>query len=284
MLALVWAFKSGRRRWWLAIGSIVGLMTLARPEYLYLSYGFIAVGVGLLVVRGRKRIGLALTLYVVGLYVVVGPWLIRNHYHFDSVSVTQGYSDIIIAYRSAYNRMSLPEWAAAFVYWLPGHGEALAAKLLPHSSYRKLGTDPASYLYTEGTEIFHQGLAAVGGDRDRLIGYLIKTEILQHPLKHAFASIPLAWRGILAGKYLAVPGLPCLFILVVASIRRHDWILPVLLVPVAIMVGLYASVSASVPRYNVYLIYYYAIAVAWVVVSLIDRARRNRQTEGDAAE
>ncbi len=275
MLALVWAFKSRRSRWWLTIGSILGLMTLARPEYLYLSYCFIAVAVGILIVRRQKHVALALTLYVIGFYVVIGPWLIRNHYHFDSATITQGYGDIIIAYRSGYNRMSLHEWAAAFIYWLPGHGEALAAKLLPSASYSKLGTDPVSYLYEDGAEIFHQGLAAVGGDRDRLMGYLVKTEILQHPLKHAFASIPLAWRGILAGKYLAVPGLPCLFILVVVSLRRRDWTLPVLLVPAAIMVGLYASVSASIPRYNVYLIYYYAIAVAWTVVTLTDRVRRD---------
>jgi hypothetical protein len=43
--------------------------------------------------------------------------------------------------------------------------------------------------------------------------------------------------------------------------------------PAAIMVALYAAVSVSIPRYNVYLIYYYAIATAWAVVSLIERRR-----------
>lgn len=278
MLALVCALKSGRRRWWLASGVIVGLMTLTRPEYLYLGYCFITIGVGLLVLRGWKRAGGALAVFILAFYGVVGPWLIRNHNHFDSVSITEGYSDTIIAYRSAYNRMSLPEWSAAFVYWLPGHGEALAAKLLPRSTYRKLGTDSASYLYLDGEEIFQHGLAAVNGERDRLTNYLIKTEILAHPFNHAFASIPLAWRGILAGKYLAVPGVPCLLILVVMALQRRDWGMLVLLVPAVIMVGLYAAVSVSIPRYNVYLIYYYAIAVAWVAINLIDRARGNPST------
>ncbi|MFT5418947.1 MAG: hypothetical protein ACI915_005304, partial [Gammaproteobacteria bacterium] len=115
----------------------------------------------------------------------------------------------------------------------------------------------------------------VGGDRDRLTGHLIRSEILDHPVRHLATSIPLAWRGILAGKYLAVPGLPCFVILVIASMRNRDWMFPILTLPALAMAGLYAGVSVSIPRYNVYLIYYYAIAVAWVLVFLIDRKRAN---------
>ncbi len=272
MLGLVLASKRGCR-WWPITGIVLGLMTLTRPEYLYLAYAFALVGVCMWVWGRRRQTGTALLLSLLAFFAVVGPWMARNNHHFGHFAVTGGYGDVIFAYRSAYNRMSVAEWAAAFVYWLPGHGETLAAKMLPQTSYAKLGTDPASYLYTDGSEVFERGLAAVNGDRDRLFAYLIRTEVLAHPVKHALVSVPLAWRGILAGKYLAVPGVPCLAILLIVAARRGEWRFPALVLPAMIMVALYAAVSVSIPRYNVYLIYYYAIATAWAMVSLLERRR-----------
>lgn len=271
MLGLVKAFKFGRRGWWPVLGVILGLLTLTRPEYLYLALAFSLIGLAVAAARGWQRTGVALTLFVLAFLTVIGPWLARNQYHFGRATVTGGYGDVIIAYRSAYNRMSFAEWSAAFVYWLPGHGETLAAKIFPAQSYARLGTDPDSYLYRDGVAIFEEGLAAVDGDRNRLTGYLIRNEILAHPFRHAFASIPLAWRGVLAGKYLAVSGVLCLAILLIWAWRSGEWLLPVLVLPAAIMIALYAAISVSVPRYNVYLVYYYAIATAWVLVSVLER-------------
>ena len=273
MLALVLALKHGVRRCWPIIGIIIGLMVLTRPEYVYLAYFFILIGIFIAVIHGSKRVYLSLILFVVAYSAVVGPWVARNHHHFGHFAVTGGYSDIIISQRVAYNRMSLREWAVAFVYWLPGHGEALTAKLFPGSDYSKLGTEPGSYYFTDSVTLYEQGMAAVGGDRDRLTGHLIRSEILNAPMRHGLTSIPLAWRGILAGKYLAVTGAPCLMILLIASMRNRDWTFPALTLPALVMVGLYAAVSVSIPRYNVYLIYYYATAVAWVLVNLVDRKR-----------
>jgi 4-amino-4-deoxy-L-arabinose transferase-like glycosyltransferase len=275
MLGLVLALKHGVRNSWPIIGLIVGLMVLTRPEYVYLAYFFVLLGIVLAVARRSQSDCLSLVLFVVAYYAVVGPWVARNHHHFGHFAVTGGYSDIIISQRVSYNRMSLREWTVAFIYWLPSHGEALTAKLFPGSDYSKLGTEPGSYYFTDSVTLYEQGMADVGGDRDRLTGHLIRSEILDHPVRHLLTSIPLAWRGVLAGKYLAVIGLPCLMILLVASIRNRDWMFPILALPALVMIGLYAAVSVSIPRYNVYLIYYYAIAVAWVLVFLIDRKRAN---------
>jgi Ca2+/Na+ antiporter len=166
--------------------------------------------------------------------------------------------------------MSFIEWSAAFIYWLPGYGESLAAKFLAPSSYAKLRPSPDSYVILDSKEIFSSGLAAVDGDRERLTGYLLKTETLNHPIKHVIAGIPLAWRGILTGKYLAIVGLPCALILLVNAIRHRRSELLILAAPALTMIILYSMISVSVPRYNVYLIYYYAIATAWVIISLAD--------------
>ena len=273
MFALVAVLKSRRRRWWLLTGVVTGLMTLARPEYLYLGYCFMFVGIIVIISRRFTNAAPGLLVFVLAFYAVVAPWLIRNHHHFGQHAVTGGYADVTIAYRSAYNRMTLQEWTAAFVYWLPAHGEALATRIFPPSSYAKLGTDPQSYVYLEGREIFNFGLAAVDGDRDRLASYLVRTEIVAHPFTHAYASIPLAWRGILAGKYLAALGVPCLTILTFIAWRRRCTTILLLLMPALTMIALYAAVSVSIPRYNVYLIYYYAIAVAWATVKLVEKKR-----------
>ena len=44
MLGLVSAMKCGRRGWWPVIGIVLGLLTLTRPEYLYLAYCFMLIG------------------------------------------------------------------------------------------------------------------------------------------------------------------------------------------------------------------------------------------------
>ena len=274
MFALVLA-RRGLKPWRVSvIGLVVGLLALTRPEYMYLGYTFMLAGIGITLVYRSKKTAIATAYFVLSLGVVVGPWLARNYYHFDKPVITGGYGDVVIAHRTAYNRMSTREWAAAFIYWLPGHGESLARRFLPESSYARLGTGPDTYIHVDSKEIFDNGLAAVDGDRERLTSYLIQTEILNHPVKHAMISIPLAWRGVLAGKYLAIAGLPCAIILMLSAARRRQMDILILAAPAAIMIALYATISVSIPRYNVYLIYYYAIACAWAVVGIVDFQRR----------
>ena len=170
--------------------------------------------------------------------------------------------------------MSEQEWRAAFIYWLPGYGETLAAKYLPASSYEKLGTDPNSYLYKEGSEIFDNGLAAVNGEREKLMAHLIRTEVLDRPIAHCLASIPLAWRGVLTGKYLAIVGLPCFIFLIFYALRNKHHQILALCLPATILIAFYAAVSVSIPRYNIYLIYYYGIASAWFVISAFELLKR----------
>ena len=271
MAALVAVCENGRARSWASVGGILGALTLTRPEYLYLGYLLALSGVIWTVCGRHNKRSAHLAAGVLAFALVIAPWLARNEHHFGVASITGGYGDVILAYRAAYNYMSAAEWAAAFIYWLPGHGEALAARFLPPALTAKLGTDTDSYVYHDGEKIFDAGLAAVGGERELLASYLLRTEILGHPLRHFAASLPLAWRGILAGKYLAVAGVPCLALLGIFAIRRRNAALLLVLLPAAVMISLYAAVSVSVPRYNVYLIYYYGIAVSWAFVAFIDR-------------
>ncbi|MEM7469679.1 MAG: hypothetical protein AAF387_22745, partial [Pseudomonadota bacterium] len=242
---------------------------------------FACVGAGFLiaVVCYKQRHWLKFALFTFGGLLVISPWSVRNYFAFDSFAITGGYGDQTIAYRTAYNRMSEKEWQAAFIYWLPGHGEKLATQFLPKSSYAKLGTDGNSYVYKEGVEIFEAGLQAVNGNRARLTNYLIETEILDKPVAHLLTSIPLAWRGVLTGKYLAVVGLPSLILLLVVSMKRGQYGVVLLAFPALVMVALYAAISVSIPRYNIYLIYYYGVATAWLLVSILEQLRKPKIEE-----
>lgn len=271
MLALTLALQRDQHRWWSLVGIALALLALTRPEYLYLFYAFavLAVIVTLWFLRRSDLFHQCtrIATLIFSAIIVLSPWMARNYHHFGSMALTGGYGDQTIAYRAAYNEMNEQEWKAAFIYWLPGYGEQFAAKYLPPESYKKLGTDANSYLYKEGMEIFEQGLAAVDGDRTLLTGYLLRTEILEKPIAHLLSSVPLAWRGVLTGKYLAVLGLPCFVFLLFFAIKMKHFVIVALSFPALLMIALYAGVSVSIPRYNIYLIYYYGIATAWFLVS-----------------
>ncbi|MGR8949336.1 MAG: glycosyltransferase family 39 protein [Gammaproteobacteria bacterium] len=276
LLSLVAALRSDRLAWWGIVGLALGGLTLTRPEYLYLTYAFLVLGLIKTVISWPEKRGNGSVYALIAFTIVVAPWMARNYLHFAQFAVTGGYADQTVAYRVSYNQMSAEEWKAAFIYWLPGHGETLAKKFLPPLSYAKLGTDPDSYLYKEGAEIFEAGLAAVDGDRNRLTVYLINTEVLEKPVAHFLSSIPLAWRGVLTGKYLAIFGLPSFVILLFFALKKRQISILVLSFPAIFMIAFYAAVSVSIPRYNIYLIYYYGIATSWLGINIWDFMIRNR--------
>lgn len=273
MLCLTLALQRDQKRWWCVLGVTLALLALTRPEYLYLFYTFAILTVATALRFLRSHYCIRAATLIISALIVLTPWMGRNYVNFGSLALTGGYGDKTIAYRTAYNRMTEREWKAAFIYWLPGYGETLAAKYLPPSSYKKLGTDADSYLYKEGSQIFEDGLLVVNGDRKKLTAYLLQTEILEKPVMHFLSSVPLAWRGVLTGKYLAAIGLPCLIFMIFFAVKRRHFVIIALCFPALVMVALYAAISVSIPRYNIYLIYYYGIASAWFLLSTLAVAK-----------
>ena len=265
MVAIIAAVRSGKARWWMFCGAVLGALALTRPEYRYIFYSFAALALIACIARYRVINARKLAMFIVGFHLLVLPWQLRNYHHFSELTITGGYADVILAQRTALNYMTPKEWGYSFVYWLPGYGEPLAAAMFPDGDYQRLGMGPNSYVIRGGKAIFDDGLAAVGGERDKLTGYLMRTEVVGRAGPHLAVSLPLLWRGVLAGKYLAAIGILCLAWMVVSALRRRsDEFLALMLVPLS-LAPFYALFSASVPRYNVYLIFYFAIAVAWAI-------------------
>lgn len=256
-------YRQGKMRWIVAIGIALALLTLIRPSYLYLLYGFFLFFIALAVFKRRtleiKRLGVLAVVFVL----TVLPWAVRNKIHFDSYTLTSGgYAEAILIQRTNYNQMSWPEVGAAFIYWFPDFGDSLAKNIFPEELVGKLGWGEGSY-YAQG---YHESIMALDkklGGRDKILPYLVKEEVLT--LKHVAVTAPLTMRGIFIAKYWGVFGFVATLVLLIGTLRRRNYGLLVMLLPPLYMAVLHAGISVSIPRYNLPLISLYALSMAWYI-------------------
>ncbi len=270
-LALVKVLKTGAPKWWVTAGVALALLTLTRPEYLYIALG---LGVVALAIAGWRRNTLALkhaALAAVTFFLLISPWSIRNKVQLDEWSLTAGgYAEAILAYRLTFNRMDLAEWGASFVYWTPDIGDKIAESLLPPESYERfVSKNPNSFRSTAITEVLDPLLAQM--PREEVAGHLLATEVFGRPVWFAATTAALFYRGIFVGKYWGIIGLIAYLILLVRLWRKGDLTLLWVSLPIWALVGLHALVSANVPRYNLPLISIYGVAWGWMLQNILRR-------------
>ncbi|MCG8547305.1 MAG: glycosyltransferase family 39 protein, partial [Alphaproteobacteria bacterium] len=163
ILFLVLAYQDRKPAWLLAAGLTLGLATLTRPGYEYLFYA-VAIVLAVLAIRFRTKTAAAsVVLFAVAFAVTVAPWMLRNKQHFDSLALTSKYGGAILAQRIAFNRMSWPEVATAFVHWFPDFGQKISGALIAPRHYRKLTMGPAGYYQKDGPEVMREAHANAGG-------------------------------------------------------------------------------------------------------------------------
>ena len=176
-----------------------------------------------------------------------------------------------LSHRVAYNDMSLREWLAGWVYYLPDFGDDLAPALFPDLVPFRLGWDDNSY-YIHGRDVLHP-LMSAGAAPHPATGALIREFVIADPLWHSMTSALLFWRGLFVGKLWALVALPfliaCLFW--PSDDKRAAFI--ALCVPVFFIAALQSGVSVSIPRYNLGLIVPMSLAFAWTIVVCIHLAR-----------
>lgn len=271
--------RAGAVRWYAVSGVTLGLLILTRPEFLYLGVAALLLQSLRTAVAGaalRPHALRACAVLVAGTVVIVGPWLMRNQGAFADPGLTSTYAGQTLAQRVQYNRMSMQEFACAFVFWLPDFGDSLARSMLPAACYRRLGFGPGSY-YADGL-MHYQLRAREAGSATAVMGRLLREDVLQHPLRHARSTIALAWRGLFVGKLwglLAVVAV-CVVLATRPRLRRP---LIVLGAPACFMLLLYAAVSVAIPRYAVCFIPVFSLALA----AFISRRRPSRTPRSDHA-
>ncbi len=254
--------QNPRLRWVFAMAGMLAFLTLIRPSFLYLFYGFVLFFICTILPKPSRSSLFRLTVLGITFIMCVSPWAIRNKLYFNSFALTTGgYAEAILVERTNYNQMSWAEVGVAFIYWLPDFGDSLARKLFPEHLYNRLGWDDDSY-YGEKYKRVALLTDQLGG-HDKIVGHLIKEEILTP--KHIILSIPLALRGMWIGKYWGLVGFIALTTLLIQTIRRKEYTLLVISLPVLFMVAFHAGLSVNVPRYNLSLILLYALSMAWYI-------------------
>lgn len=275
---LLRALKTKHVRWVLLIGAMLALLTLTRPSYLYLFYGFVVFFLGAICWQRNRMSVLKLGALILGFVIIISPWAIRNKIQFDDYTLTSGqYAEIILSQRVSYNRMNWKEWAVSFIYWAPGFGDNLAEDLFSKEDYERLSWAPGSY-YDEGWKIlYHQYVEAAGG-KENALRHIVKEELIDNAFKHVMVSIPLAWRGVFFSKTWGMLGFVCTIILLVHMQRRKDYRFLLLSLPFVFMVMFHAGLSVSIARYNIHLMLLYALSMAWYGDGLVAYGREFLKT------
>jgi hypothetical protein len=262
-LLLVLLVQAPRWRTAIGLGVSLGLLTLTRPEYLYLAAALGAVG--LVAAIWWRRFGVRLVAAVLISAVVIAPWSIRNERLFGTTAPTYGYAGFILVQRMAYEAMTPREWLAQFIYALPGFGPAAARLAMPDAVPRLGWEDRPDTFYMVGNTTMQAALKAAAPNPADQVGYLIHRYVLGDPGRFIAVTIAMAWKALWVRKYFSLIAVPCFAFLVWQACRRRDMRLLAFVLPPLFILGLHAATTVSTPRYSLMMIPAYAAAFGLLV-------------------
>ena len=270
--ALVRLVQTGR---WLpgaAAGVLLGLLTLTRPEALYVALALLPCAA--VVALRRRKLAARLLLVPVLALTLVAPWCVRNQALTGQFAPTYGYGGFILGQRVAYDAMTPGEWLASWTYPLPGFGPALTRALFPPQDYQRLGwEDRPDTFYMVGNTAVLAELRAAAPDPGDQVGYLLRRDIGPHLPRFAAVTVVMAWKSLWVRKYFSLITVPFFLVFAVRSFVRWDPARVTLLAPLLFLLGLHAATSVATPRYSLMLVPAYAAAFALAVDALVRRAR-----------
>ncbi|MFO7188438.1 MAG: hypothetical protein DIU74_002000 [Pseudomonadota bacterium] len=298
-----------RRRpfYWLLAGLLFGAMALTKAAFFYVALVCIA---GLILWRlwCRLRASEAVTPYaplalVLGMGIVVAPWMLRNYIHFDTPTLS-GRGGIVLLTRALKNGMSAEEYRGAWFAYAPRPLRRLTGKLTGFDDrdlkdggrlvrlvrFASPADRPAmeqgrpeqavSYYARANamrTELERLHPQASEVEIDRMLKARAMALLRADPWAHVATTPLFLWRG--APYTLLILGVG----LVYACYRRQAW-LCVYVAPALLLLGFYGAVSHFIPRYAEP-----AWPVAAVVFAILAHAawrtlrkragRRTRETE-----
>ena len=253
-------------------GFALGLLALTRPSFWYLLLASLSCAALLAVVPRWRSTAAALLLMCAMGGAVTGPWLVRNQVQFDRLAVSGGdYGGRSLMQRLAYNDMTLAEFGAAFIYWLPDWGDTLARAVLPPSSYVRLGWDDQHAFYRQGVARMRADMR--GGAVQSEVDTLLRDEVLSHPVRHARATLALAWRGLFIGKTWGLVAWLCAAAALWRGWRSRNADYLLLCLPALFLCLFQAAVSVSIPRYNLLFLPPLALAMGMQIERIAPRRR-----------
>ena len=268
----------------LALGATLGLLTLTRPEYLYLVGAIGAAGLVFTLLRrlslprtrqARKAtnppLGLAMIAACIVAGFVIAPWSVRNDRLFGTPAPTSGYAGFILAQRMAYEAMRPDEWAAEWLYALPGFGPAAARIVAPGSVARLGWQERPDTFYMVGNTDMVKMLATEAPDPARQVGFLLGRYVWPHPFHFAAVTAVMAWKSLWVRKYFSVVTVPFFFLLLWQAVRRRDRLRLAFVLPPLFVLALHAATTVATPRYSLMLVPAYAAAFGLAVGPFLAR-------------
>lgn len=260
-LALLHACKRTRAAQAFLCGSVLGLLTLVKAIFSFMLWPVAGM---LLYAAWRRRKTDAMQLHaawyqmlatglcvIMGYYVLVGPWLLRNHRHFGLWIITNR-AEQVLAIRAEYNAMSLREYFISFLWWTPGV-DNLIVKYFPYDAYKNLVRENPDGYVKRGRKI---RVAFRGGQADDdpvwrvALKQYARNKIIAHPLRHILVTLPMAYRGIFFLHYLSFIVLPFTAVGIKYLVQKCPREEMAFLFPSVYCFCMYAFFSHNIPRYN----------------------------------
>jgi 4-amino-4-deoxy-L-arabinose transferase-like glycosyltransferase len=268
-LLLILLLKRPRPLTAVALGVSLGLLTLARPEYLYLTA---AMGIaGLALAPWRRRFGLFLAAACVIAGLTIAPWSVRNERLFGTPAPTFGYAGFILGQRVVYDEMTPAEWTAQWIYALPGFGPA-AARLLFPGAVARLGWQerPDTFYMVGNTAMVHELAANAPNPADQ-VPYLLHHYIGPHPLRFLAVTLVMAWKALWVRKYFSLVTVPFFAVMTWRALRHGDAVRLAFVLPPLFILALHAATTVATPRYSLNLVPCYAAAFGLAAGAFLQR-------------
>jgi hypothetical protein len=178
--------------------------------------------------------------FACGVAIAVTPWSARNVMRFGDPALVVPGGLAALAQRTAYNRMNVGEWFAAWALWTPVIGTEVVPRVLK-AQRATLEQHTDSRLELEA----RQALATASAQASPY-AFLIQRSISEAGT-HLLTSLPLLWRGLWGGTEWV--GLAAAFLLLpFLRVQRHVGALAVLGLALAPLLGLCVVQSLISPN------------------------------------
>ena len=230
----------------------------------------------MLIAVWQRRLGLAMAGACVLAAATVAPWSVRNEAAFGTAAPTAGYAGFILAQRMAYEAMTPGEWAAQWLYALPGFGPAAARMVAPRDVVRLGWMERPDTFYMVGNTTMVQELAVNAPNPADQVGYLLRTYVAPHPLRFAAVTLVMAWKSLWVRKYFSLVAVPFFAVMVWQAVRRRDALRLAFVLPPLFVLALHAATTVATPRYSLMLVPAYAAAFGLFAGPWLERLARRR--------
>jgi 4-amino-4-deoxy-L-arabinose transferase-like glycosyltransferase len=274
-LVNVLAWRTGRSRYFVLGGLLLGLLCLTKPSFLLLFPLALALSALYLYRLAKPRPPHTLRhllAFSLAFACIVGAWMTRNLVSVGKFAFTQEYGAAVLIERFAYDDMTAREFFQAFPYCTPGIGELAFDLVNGKDSMHRFTYFTKDSFFNTGRDR-RKALVAQYGRLDPLISGIVLDEMRTNWWRHLLVSIPLAWCGMWAGWIASLPLIPLFAWGCIRAARTRQPLFLLYAVPPIVNLALDGLIGNHYTRYNLILIGPYAIGAAFIISSWLGSGR-----------